>query len=68
MIQISSLNHPSSKALEDIPPMQPADMLQGQIKHGSISVFRFVAEHIQHFILHCSEKGAFHKKVTAKEA
>lgn len=53
MIQISFLNRPSSKALEDIPPMPPTDMLEGQIKRGSIIMFLFVLKQIQHFIL-CS--------------
>lgn len=44
MIQTSSLTHLSSKALEDIPPMQPTNMLEGQIKSGSIITFLFVLQ------------------------
>lgn len=44
MIQTSSLAHLSSKALEDIPPMQPTNMLEGQIKSGSIITFLFVLQ------------------------
>ncbi|KAM7408629.1 hypothetical protein PAMA_002377 [Pampus argenteus] len=51
MIQISSLNRPSSKALEDIPPMQLPDMLEGQIKRGSIITFLFVLKQIQNIIV-----------------
>lgn len=54
MIQTSSLAHLSSKAPEDIPPMQPTNMPEGQIKGGSIIMFLFVLKQNQHFILHVS--------------
>jgi len=49
MIQISSLNQPSSKGLEDIPPMLPPDMLEGQIKLGSVIMLLIVVKQIHHF-------------------
>lgn len=67
MIQASSLTHLSSKALEDIPPMQPTNMLEGQIKRGSIITFLFVLKHIQHFILRFSWQVPFLRRSRAEE-
>lgn len=52
MIQTSFFTRLFSKALEDIPPMQPTNMLEGQIKGGSIIMFPFVLKQNLYFILH----------------
>lgn len=50
MIQASSLTNLPSKAQEDKPPMQLTNMLEGWIKHSSITAFLCVIKQMEYLL------------------